>query len=1039
MRFFTRLMVLLFAVLLFACGGGGGSPGLPSLTPTEITTSAPESLTLAVGDSQSFVITGGRAPYQISSSNTQSFVGGINGNGFTISGIAVGSGVISITDSLQKKIDVTVEVKNLTVFSTSAPIELKISPKSTTSAYSITGGVKGSGYLWSSSDTRVATAQIEGNSLRINGLELGEATITLRDSAPTPAEISIKVTVEGGTSTPLRTTAPGSITVAPLSLATFQIGGGVPPYQAPSSTDSRVATASINASGTTLSIQAGSIDLGTTTIAVFDSVGNGIGITVTVSGGTAEPLSTTVPEAGVIIGVGLTREFAISGGVADYTVASSDEAVATVSKDTNNRLFIKGVASGTATITVRDRVGTTLKRTITVGSSKAVTTTAPSSLSMVAGTTRSFGVSGGNAPYFATSSDEDKVVAGMNGSTLTITARAAGSASVKLVDAAGTPGPAVTVTVTGGATGGPVVGSVEVISSLSSLLSAGPGATITAFVKDSGNAGMADQVVVFSADSGTLQSPSAVTNAAGVATATLIAGSNKANRSIKVTVTSGAAQGTVTVPVTGTGIAISGASSLQLSTAAKPVTAQYTLRATDSASNPIAGAALTVTSALGNTLSAANLVTDATGTATLTYTPIKDGADTLKVAGLGATAETSIAVSAIDFVVLSPAPDVTIPIGTEKVVIVQYQLSGVGQAGKTVSFSTTRGTIAPVVPNTLPAGQYSARLSATTAGRATVTAQIPGVGSVSLPVEFVAVTPATVVAQSNPGAIAPNTVGTTNQSSIDAVVRDAAGNPVKNRQVNFTLNKDLSNGTLSSGSAITDSNGKASVQFIAGPTSTPNNGVEVKATDALTGLSGTTLLTVSGQSLFITIGFGNQIGNVDETTYRREFSVYVTDANGVAVGNQTVTLSVIPVSYGKGYLVWGGTQWVKADPITTCVNEDTLLGVGTAGYLNGILNLPVEDFNGDGRLTPGNVAVAAPGSVTTDVNGRATFSIQYGEQFAPWATVEIEARAVVSGTESKRTISYPLEGSAPDFTSEEVAPAGVRSPFGIATDCANKN
>ncbi|MBK9443544.1 MAG: hypothetical protein IPN53_20520 [Comamonadaceae bacterium] len=107
------------------------------------------------------------------------------------------------------------------------------------------------------------------------------------------------------------------------------------------------------------------------------------------------------------------------------------------------------------------------------------------------------------------------------------------------------------------------------------------------------------------------------------------------------------------------------------------------------------------------------------------------------------------------------------------------------------------------------------------------------------------------------------------------------------------------------------------------------------------------------------------------------------------------------------------------------------MGVGVSGYLNGILNTG-EDFNSDGRLTPGNVAVAAPGGVTTDVNGRAKFAIQYGEQFAPWATVEIEARAVVSGTESKRTISYPLQGSAPDFTSASVAPAGTTSPFGTS-------
>ena len=655
-------------------------------------------------------------------------------------------------------------------------------------------------------------------------------------------------------------------------------------------------------------------------------------------------------------------------------------------------------------------------------------TTAPAALTVAVGAVQDYRISGGKAPYQVSSSNVQVSLASVSDTSLKITGVATGISDVVITDSAGGT-TKIGVTVTGGATGGSVVGSVEVISSLGSLLSAGPGASITAFVKDSGNAGLANQMVTFSADSGTLQSPSAVTNADGVATATLIAGSNKANRSILVQVTSGGRTGAITVLVTGTSVTIGGAASLQLSTAAKPVSSQYTLRALDSSSNPVVGAVLTLTSTLGNTLSASSLVTNSTGTATVTYTPVNAGSDTLKAVSLGANTEATISVSAVDLSVVSPAPNVTIPIGTRQDVTVQYQLAGVGQAGQTVSFSTSRGTITPITPNTLPAGQYSARLSSTTAGFGTVTTQIPGVGSVTLPVEFVATVPATLTLQSNPGAIAPNTTGTTNQSTVLTVIRDATGNPVKNRQVNFTLTQDLSNGTLSSGSAITDSNGQASVQFISGPTSTPSNGVEVRATDALTGLSGTTSLTVSGQSLFITIGFGNEIGNVDPTTYRKDFSVYVTDANGVAVGNQTVSLSVIPTAYRKGFLEWDGKKWEVANVGAACVNEDALLGPGTTGYLNGILNAG-EDFNGDGRLTPGNVALAAPGTVTTDPSGRASFTIQYGEQFAPWVAVDIVARAVVSGTESKRTISYTLNGSAPDFVDEEVAPAGSTSPFG---------
>ncbi|MBK9443543.1 MAG: Ig-like domain-containing protein [Comamonadaceae bacterium] len=906
MRFITYLISLLVATFLAACGGGGGSPGLPSVTKTPVTTTAGAALTLAVGATGGYVITGGTAPYQISSSDVQVAVANLDSRNFWINGVASGSATVTVSDASQQSTAIVVTVANLAKFSTTAPLAINIAPKSTSLAYSITGGVQGAKYQWSSTDTRVATAQIDGNVLRINGLVVGVATITLRDNAPTPALIDIIVTVGGGTVEPLYTTAPPSLSVAPLSLTTFPIGGGVPPYQLPSSTDSRVATASINAAGNTLSILAGT-SLGSTTIIVFDSARNGISINVTVAGGTKEPLYTTVPATGLTIGIGLTREFTVGGGVADYTVSSTEEGIATVSKDSNNKLYIKGIAAGKADITVRDRVGTTLIYKITVGSSSAITHTAPASLTMVAGTARAFTISGGNPPYVASSSNEAAAIASSNGSTLTISAINAGSATIKVVDLAGTEGPSITVTVTGGSSGTPgtpAPSSVEVVSSTSSLLSAGAEAVITAYVKDSGNVGIANQSVTFLASSGVIQSASAVTNAAGVATAKLIPGSDKSNRPILVRVVSGTAvSGQVTVQVTGTSVTIAGPTSLQVSTVAKPVTASYTLRALDSSSNPIAGATLTLSSTLGNTLDKTSVTTDATGTATVVYTPVNSGTDSLKVTGLGATAESAISVSAIDLSVVTPAPNTTIPIGTVQVVTVLYQLNGVPQPGQTVAFSTTRGTI---TATTSALGQYSANLSSATAGLATVTAQIAGVGSVTLPIEFVATVPATVTLQSNPGAIAPNATGTTNQSTVSAVVRDSAGNPVKDRQVNFTLISDLSNGTLSSGSAITNSNGQASVQFIAGPTSTPNEGVVVTAVDSLTGISGTTKLTVSGQSLFITIGFGNEITNVDPTTYSREFSVYVTDANGVAVGNQSVTLSVIPVDYGKGLF---GLEW----------------------------------------------------------------------------------------------------------------------------------
>ena len=569
--------------------------------------------------------------------------------------------------------------------------------------------------------------------------------------------------------------------------------------------------------------------------------------------------------------------------------------------------------------------------------------------------------------------------------------------------------------------------NIEVLASSNSLLSGGPEVVITAFVKNSANVGIPAQKLSFAASSGSLLSAASVTDASGAATAKLLVGSDKAVRDIKVTVTAGSASGEIVVSLTGTRVSISGSGSLQAGGAAST----YTVRAVDSSNNAISGAKLTIESALKNAISASAVSTDSAGSASFLYTPNTAGSDTLTVSGLGTSAKVPLTVSAIDFTILSPSSNATVGTSTQQTITVQYRVSGVGVAGQIVSFSTSRGSFITATAITDSAGRASAVLSSTTAGPAVVVAQVAGAGSVTLPVQFVATTPTSVVVQANPGSVLPNTSGTANQSTVEAVVRDASGNAVANRQVNFTTLQDLSNGTLSPGIATTDANGRAQVQFIPGASSTPANGVVIQAEVASTSIRSTTALTVNGKALFITIAFGNTISNVDETTYSKPFSVYVTDANGVAVGNQILSLSVIPEIYYKGFLKYDKSWKYDGDaPKAVCLNEDV--------NLNGILDSS-EDINKNGQLTPGNIVVTAPGTVTTDASGRATFNLQYGEQFAPWATVRLVARASVAGTESRQSTFYGLSGLASDFSDENISPAGRLSPFGVSGLCTDPN
>jgi hypothetical protein len=575
------------------------------------------------------------------------------------------------------------------------------------------------------------------------------------------------------------------------------------------------------------------------------------------------------------------------------------------------------------------------------------------------------------------------------------------------------------------------VASMDVFTSSTSVASAA-GSTIsfTVVPKDANNQALPGQPITFAADSGslngTLPTPSTGSKGEPVTGVTLSPGADRANRSIKVTVTSGGLSREVVVPVTGTTLTLSGEGFVP-----QGQTQVYTARALDSAGQPVPGASLSIASARGAGIAPATATTSNSGQATFTYSATLAGTDTLTVTGLGTRATAPVSVSADEFRFIAPTAGSAVNVGAGgQAVTVQFMQGGAPvPAGTAVNFSTTRGTVTPAATVTNGAGQATTNVASTSAGPATVLAQT-ATGQVTLALNFVATVPAAVALQANPGAVPPNPAGT-NQNSVvlTATVRDAAGNPVANRTVNFSATADPSSGTITPGSAITDASGNASVTFIPGASTTANNGVVLRATDALSGLSGTTNLTVNSQAVFISISTSNEIRNLNPATYLKDFAVTVTDINGAPVGSKVVSLEVYPVSFTKGRLVRGTTVWDYDIPsLTTCLNEDV--------DRDGILDAG-EDRSTDGQLTPGNPAALSASTVTTAANGVATFDLQYGENFANWVTVLITAKTAVGGTESVKTQLYALSPSSADMVAT-TTPASAVSPFGTGT-CTQPN
>lgn len=994
--------------------------------PAAFFSTAPGTLQILSGATNFYTVFGGTAPYVVNSNSGIITDVVLTGASLSIRGKVPGHQTVAISDAKGAVINIDVTV-NQGLY-TDAPSNLSI-VNGTGITYSIFGGIPYGGataYRVNSSNPAVASAAISGTTLSISGLSSGATSLVISDSVGATTTVAVTVPVAGA----LVSTAPSSLSLATGASGAYVLSGGSGTYTVTSANPSIVGAA---VTGSTLTISA-----------VADTAGGAANVTVTDSvhtspltiAVTAVPVQffTTAPPALFLTPTGQAT-YTIFGGVPPFSVQSGN--LSAVSGTVSGRSFtLQAVAAGTAQVLVKDSNGLSVPVSVTVGSANQFFVAAPGATNMGIGTASpAYQISGGAKPYSVTSSDGRVATATVDpaSSTLTISAVAVGTTTLRITDAIGASYSITVVVDNPSGTASAVPTSIDILAS-SNTLNSTPNSSISFIVtvKDRLNATLPLQTVAFSASSGTLSgvSPSPVTGAAGtIATVTLAPGADASNRNITVTAATGSVSKSITIPVVGTTLTVSGPGAALVGAGVQ----SFTVKAVDSSGKPIVGAALTITSALGNGLSPQTVTTDSSGAATVGFTATNVGTDTLTVAGLGTSGTATVVVSNVDFAFTTPAAAALLPVGAANPVTVRYRVGGVGVAGQTVTFSSTRGSLSATTAVTDASGDATVNVSSTTAGSVTVSAQL-GSARTSLTASFVATVPAVLVLQANPAAVLPNASGSsTNQSALTAVVRDATGNPVQNVVVNFSAISDASNGSISPGSATTDTSGTATVQFIAGSSSTAANGVQIQAVvQSSPTITGTSTLTVNGAALFISIGRSSGLTSVDASTYQKDFSVYVTDANGAPAANRAVTLSVWPLTYGKGTLSYSVplTRWTYTGgaPASVCANEDA----NKNGTLD-LLPLPSEDINGDGILQPGIPAVITP-SVTTDAQGFGTFTLRYGKNYAWWVSTQITAKSLVSGTESKQLQTYDLEMLSTDATSASTPPNAV-SPFGTAALC----
>ena len=237
------------------------------------------------------------------------------------------------------------------------------------------------GYKVESADKNIVTAAIEQNNVKITAIAEGQTTLTVSDAKGQKAAIAVTVesnidpserlSVEKQTLTLVNGEEEVNRILNAEHNGNMNLSFTISPAGSVSIT---VETRIVNGNPDGKNLRVKALKVGTAQIAIKDNTNNqttSFKVTVTAA-------ELTVATATTEIETEATTEVRINTGNPDYTVTSSASNIATAEvKDAtrthhldtpHKAVFIKGVAAGTATITLRDSQGKTVDITVTVKS-----------------------------------------------------------------------------------------------------------------------------------------------------------------------------------------------------------------------------------------------------------------------------------------------------------------------------------------------------------------------------------------------------------------------------------------------------------------------------------------------------------------------------------------------------------------------------------------------------------------------------------------------------------------------------------------------
>ncbi len=371
------------------------------------------------GHSETTTVSGGCGAYTATSGDASVATAGVVGNILTVTGVAAGSTTVQVCDAVGGPGHC--DTVNVDVLAYSGELVANPSAFNLVPGEPATSNISGGAPPYAVStntDPTVASASISGSTLNITANNPGMTNIVVRDNFGATTVVSVQVA-------PNMAVSPNALNLPSGGSDTAAISGGFAPYTCD---DSAHAAVNCAVSGSTLNLTAlAPTDPVCAPVTVTDSAGHDAMINVCVYPG-------VVANPGAFnLTIGGTGHATISGGLAPYTAASSNPAVATASV-AGSDLTITGAAAGSAIITVSDSLGQSFDVNVQVYPGVVVN---PDQLTIYVHQTASAAVSGGLAPYTVAVDDPTVVEAQITGSTVQVTGVSGGVAHVTITDQLG--------------------------------------------------------------------------------------------------------------------------------------------------------------------------------------------------------------------------------------------------------------------------------------------------------------------------------------------------------------------------------------------------------------------------------------------------------------------------------------------------------------------------------------------------------------------------------------------------------------------------